>query len=59
MAQLWGGRFVGETDKIAYNFNASIGFDKRLFEEDIEGSIVHVTMLAKQNILTEAERDSI
>ncbi len=59
MAQLWGGRFVGETDKMAYDFNASIGFDKRLFEEDIEGSIAHVTMLAKQNILTEAERDSI
>lgn len=59
MAQLWGGRFVGETDKMAYDFNASIGFDKRLFEEDIEGSIAHVTMLAKQNILTETERDSI
>ncbi len=59
MAQLWGGRFVGETDKMAYDFNASIGFDKRLLEEDIEGSIAHVTMLAKQNILTEAERDSI
>ncbi|HBA48478.1 MAG TPA: argininosuccinate lyase [Lachnospiraceae bacterium] len=59
MAQLWGGRFVGETDKMAYDFNASISFDKRLFEEDIEGSIAHVTMLAKQNILTETERDSI
>ncbi len=59
MAQLWGGRFVGETDKMAYEFNASIGFDKRLFEEDIEGSIAHVTMLARQGILTEAERDSI
>jgi argininosuccinate lyase len=59
MAQLWGGRFVGETDKTAYEFNASIRFDKRLFKEDIEGSIAHVTMLAKQGILTEEERDSI
>ena len=59
MAQLWGGRFVGETDKMAYEFNASIGFDKRLFEEDIEGSAAHVAMLAKQGILTGEERDAI
>ena len=59
MAQLWGGRFVGETDKLAYKFNASIGFDKRLVEEDIQGSTAHVFMLAKQQILTEEERDSI
>ena len=59
MAQLWGGRFVGETDKTAYDFNASIGFDKRLFQEDIEGSIAHVTMLARQGILTAGERDAI
>ena len=59
MAQLWGGRFTKETDQMVYDFNASIRFDKRLFEQDIEGSIAHVTMLAKQGILTEDERDQI
>lgn len=55
MAQLWGGRFTKETDKKVYDFNASIGFDKRLFHQDIEGSIAHVSMLAKQGILTDDE----
>lgn len=59
MAQLWGGRFTKETDQMVYRFNASIEFDKRLFHEDIEGSIAHVAMLAKQGILTEEERDGI
>ncbi len=59
MAQLWGGRFTKETDKMVYDFNASICFDKRLFEEDIRGSQAHVTMLAKQGILTNEERDAI
>ena len=53
MAQLWGGRFTKETDKLVYNFNASISFDKRFYEQDIRGSIAHVTMLAKQGILSE------
>ena len=53
MAQLWGGRFTKETDKLVYNFNASISFDKRFYAQDIRGSIAHVTMLAKQGILTE------
>ena len=59
MAQLWGGRFTKETDKQVYDFNASIMFDRRLFHEDIEGSVAHVTMLARQGILTEGERDEI
>ena len=59
MAQLWGGRFTKETDKLVYNFNASISFDKKFYEEDIEGSIAHVTMLAAVGILTETERDDI
>lgn len=59
MAQLWGGRFTKETDKLVYEFNASITFDKRLFKQDIEGSIAHVIMLAKQGILTVEERDLI
>ena len=59
MAQLWGGRFTKETDQLVYNFNASISFDKRFYEQDIRGSIAHVTMLAKQGILTEDEKKQI
>ena len=59
MAQLWGGRFTKQTDQMVFDFNASITFDKRLFHEDVTGSIVHATMLAKQGILTEEEKKSI
>ena len=48
MAQLWGGRFTKETDQLVYNFNASISFDRKFYREDIQGSIAHFTMLAKQ-----------
>lgn len=59
MAQLWGGRFTKETDKLVYDFNASISFDKRLIKQDIEGSIAHVKMLASVNIISKTERDEI
>ena len=59
MAQLWGGRFTKETDKLVYNFNASISFDKKFYKQDMRGSMAHVKMLAKQEILTEEERDAI
>ena len=59
MAQLWGGRFTKETDQLVYDFNASITFDRRMYEEDIEGSLAHVKMLAKQGILTEKEKEEI
>lgn len=59
MTQLWGGRFTKETDKLVYNFNASISFDQKFFGQDIDGSIAHVIMLAKQGILTKEEKDSI
>ncbi|MDD6618933.1 MAG: argininosuccinate lyase [Lachnospiraceae bacterium] len=59
MAQLWGGRFTKETDQLVYNFNASISFDKKFYQQDIRGSIAHVTMLAKQGILTEEEKKQI
>ena len=59
MAQLWGGRFTKETDKRVYDFNASISFDKRLLNEDIEGSKAHVEMLCKCGIITVDEKDSI
>ena len=59
MEKLWGGRFTEETDTLVYNFNASISFDKRFYEQDIRGSIAHVTMLAAVEILTIEERDEI
>ena len=59
MAQLWGGRFTKATEQKVYDFNASITFDKALFAEDVEGSIAHVKMLAKQGIITEREKEDI
>ncbi|MDE7478853.1 MAG: argininosuccinate lyase, partial [Lachnospiraceae bacterium] len=59
MAQLWGGRFTKETDKLVYNFNASISFDQKFFRQDVKGSMAHVKMLAKQGILTEDEKNQI
>ena len=52
---LWGGRFEKDMDQIVKEFNASIGFDQRMYNEDIDGSIAHVTMLAAQGIVTEEE----
>lgn len=59
MAQLWGGRFTKNTDRDVYLFNASIDFDKRLYAEDIEGSIAHATMLAKQGIISSDDKEAI
>ena len=59
VAQLWGGRFTKETDKLVYNFNASISFDQKFYKQDMEGSIAHVKMLGKQGILTEKEMQDI
>ncbi len=59
MAQLLGGRFTKETDQLVYNFNASISFDQKFYRQDIEGSMAHVKMLAKQGILTEEEKTRI
>lgn len=59
MAQLWGGRFTKETNKLVYNFNASISFDKKFYKQDIEGSKAHVKMLGRQQILTEKEMNDI
>ncbi len=55
----WAGRFNEPTDAFVEAFTASVGFDRRLYRYDIQGSIAHATMLAKQNILSEAERDII
>lgn len=53
--KLWGGRFTKETDKLVYNFNASISFDQKFFRQDIQGSIAHATMLGEQGIITKDE----
>ena len=55
MAQLWGGRFTKQTDEAVKAFNDSIGFDKRLYREDIEGSIAHAQMLGAQGIISGEE----
>lgn len=57
--KLWGGRFTKETNQLVHNFNASISFDQKFYRQDIEGSIAHVKMLAKQGILSEKDRDQI
>jgi len=59
MADLWGGRFTKDTDRMVYEFNASINFDKKLYKQDIQGSMAHVKMLAKQNILTQEDKEVI
>lgn len=58
-SSLWGGRFEKEMDSMVKEYNASIFFDKRMYNEDIDGSIAHVTMLAKQGIVSDSERDTI
>lgn len=57
--RMWGGRFASGPDAIMEEINASIGFDKRLYKQDIEGSIAHATMLEKAGILTRDDRDAI
>ena len=59
MAQLWGGRFTKETDDLVYAFNQSLPFDRRLFEQDIRGSLAHAAMLMKQEILSQEEGEKI
>ena len=57
--KLWGGRFTKQTNQLVHNFNASLSFDQKFYQEDIEGSIAHVTMLAAQGILSEQDKESI
>ena len=58
-SSLWGGRFEKEMDSMVKAYNASIFFDQRMYNEDIDGSIAHVTMLGKQGIVTEEEAKTI
>lgn len=57
--KLWGGRFTKETNQLVHNFNASISFDQKFYQQDIAGSIAHVTMLAKQGIISTEEKAQI
>ncbi len=59
MSKLWGGRFTKEENELVNEFNASIPFDQRFYRQDIRGSIAHVTMLAKQNILSNEDKEAI
>jgi len=57
--QLWGGRFSESTDAFVQAFTASVNFDRRMYAQDIRGSIAHATMLAEVGVLTNDERDAI
>ena len=57
--KLWAGRFQKETDTLVNDFNSSIGFDARLYEQDIRGSIAHATMLGKTGIIEQHEAEKI
>ena len=59
MAKMWAGLTSGETSKIADDFNSSISFDCRMYEQDIKGSMAHAAMLAARGILSEEDADSI
>ncbi|NLY83480.1 MAG: argininosuccinate lyase, partial [Acholeplasmataceae bacterium] len=59
MAKLWGGRFSKDTNELVDGFNASIEFDKRLYREDIRGSVAHAGMLAKTGIIPREDADRI
>ena len=59
MAQLWKGRFKKELAKETNDFNSSIKFDKRMFEEDIKGSMAHAEMLGAAGIIAKSESDKI
>jgi argininosuccinate lyase len=57
--KMWGGRFQAGPDEVMEEINASIGFDKRLFAQDIAGSKAHAAMLAKQGIIAKADAADI
>ena len=57
--KLWGGRFTQPTDKFVEEFTASIDFDKRLYHQDIRGSVAHARMLGRQGIIPQEDVDKI
>ncbi len=59
MAKLWAGRFQKETDRTVNDFNSSVMFDSRMYEEDITGSMAHAAMLGKQGIISMEDAEAI
>ncbi len=59
MQKMWTGRTSGELNEFADDFNSSISFDKKMYKQDICGSIAHATMLANQKIISVDDRDKI
>ncbi len=59
MEKMWAGRTAGSTDKLADDFNSSIHFDKRMYRQDILGSMAHAAMLEKQGIITKNDLEKI
>ena len=59
MAKMWAGRTAGKTEKIADDFNSSLRFDCKMYRQDINGSMAHAQMLAKQGIIAEDEANSL
>ena len=57
--KMWAGRFEKATDKAVNDFNSSLPFDCRMYRQDIEGSVAHSQMLAKQGIISQEDADSI
>ena len=57
--KLWGGRFTKEENQLVHNFNESLSFDQKFYHQDIEGRIAHVTMLAKQGVVSEDDKKAI
>ena len=57
--KLWAGRFQKETDTLVNDFNSSIGFDVRLYRQDIAGSIAHARMLGEAGIIEAGEAEKI
>ncbi len=55
----WGGRFTESTDAFVEKFNASVDFDQRMYNQDIDGSIAHAKMLHNVGVLSEQDRDAI
>lgn len=55
----WGGRFSEATDAFVARYTASVDFDRRMYRQDIQGSVAHATMLCKVGVLTEQEREDI
>ena len=59
MSKMWAGRTSGVTDSIADDFNSSIRFDSRMYQQDITGSMAHAAMLGAKGIIAKAEADTL